>query len=128
VTPSITVSRTPTATPSISISATPSVTPSISISLTPSVTPSSSPPLTGDIVTLNFGANKTAACSEFAPTDYFCLIGGSTLCTATSLNNSDGVSCLGVASATNVADLGGGSGANARFWNGTSFGSCSTCA
>jgi hypothetical protein len=40
ITPSISISRTPSITPSISISRTPSVTPSISISRTPSVTPS----------------------------------------------------------------------------------------
>jgi hypothetical protein len=40
VTPSISISRTPSITPSISISATPSITPSISISRTPSITPS----------------------------------------------------------------------------------------
>jgi hypothetical protein len=40
VTPSISISKTPSVTPSISISATPSITPSISISKTPSVTPS----------------------------------------------------------------------------------------
>jgi hypothetical protein len=139
VTPSITVSRTPTATPSISISATPSVTPSISISLTPSVTPtisisltpsvtpSSSPPLTGDIVTLNFGANKGAACSEFSSTDYYCLVDSSGICGATALLSSDGVSCFGYAPAQSVSE-GGGPGANVRSWDGTSWtGTCSTC-
>jgi hypothetical protein len=139
VTPSITVSRTPTATPSISISATPSVTPSISISrtptvtpsisvsLTPTVTPSSSPPLTGDIVILNFGANKGTACSEFSSTDYYCLVDSSGICGATALLSSDGVSCFGYAPAQSVSE-GGGPGANVRSWNGTSWtGTCSTC-
>lgn len=108
------------------MTATPSITPSVTLSATPSVTPSTSPPPAGNIVVLAYGANKAAACSEFAPTDYFCLVGSTDLCTATGLLSSDGISCFGNASATAVSD-GVGAGSNNRLWNGTSFGSCSTC-
>jgi len=43
------------------------------------------------------------------------------------LLNSDGTSCLGVASAIWIATLGGGSGVDVRFWNGSAFGTCQTC-
>jgi hypothetical protein len=125
VTPTISISRTPsvtptaTATPSISISATPSV--------TPSITPSTSGP-SGTIVNLNFGVNKVGACSEFADFASYCLTGGGDLCSATGLRDSNGVSCLGITGAIWLADRGGGSGVNVRRWDGTSWvGACSTC-
>jgi hypothetical protein len=133
LTPTPTISRTvtPTVTPSTSEAGvstpTPTVTPTPTKTVTPSITPSASGPA-GTIITLNFGATKAGACSEFADFADYCLIGGDFLCSAgMTLRNSDGTSCLGVASAIWVADAGGGTGAQVRNWNGTSFGTCSTC-
>jgi len=66
ISPSIVVTRTPSATPSISISATPSVTPSISISVTPSLTPSisiSSTPSITPSVTPSISISRTPSIS-----------------------------------------------------------------
>jgi hypothetical protein len=118
-TPTPTISLTPT--PTRTISVTPTVTPTISVSKTPSVTPSPSSP-SGTVTLFQYGANKAAACSEFAPTAYYCLTGDTDLCTATGLLDSDGIDCFGNSSTINVSD-----GFNVRLWNGTSFGSCQTC-
>jgi hypothetical protein len=133
-TPSITVTPTATATPSISITpsvtitptmtATPSVTITPTMTATPSVTPSTSAPTSENIVELFYGASKGAACSEFAPSTFFCLVGSPNLCDATGLLDSDGLVCYGNAAATNVSE---GFGGNVRLWNGTSFGACATC-
>jgi hypothetical protein len=77
-----------------------------------------------NIVTLNYGANKTEACNEFAPSTFFCLVGSPNLCDATGLLDSDGLVCYGNAAATNVSE---GFGGNVRLWNGTSFGACTIC-
>jgi hypothetical protein len=126
-TPSISVSRTPSVTPSITptMTATPSVTITPTMTATPSVTPSTSAPTSGDIVELFYGSSNGAACSEFAPSTFFCLVGSSNLCDATGLLDSDGLVCYGNAAAVSVSE---GFGGNVRLWNGTSFpGFCSEC-
>ena len=117
-TPTPTKTVTPSKTPSITVS--PSITPSKTPSVTPSVTPSTSPPVLFPIY-LPYGEYSWEAC-EGLSSYWFCFDTENSLCTATAVYNSDGVTCYSAPAAIYFSD-----GTNVRYWNGTSFSACSLC-
>ena len=117
-TPTPTKTATPSKTPSITVS--PSLTPSKTPSVTPSVTPSTSPPVLFPIY-LPYGEYSWEAC-EGLSSYWFCFDTENSLCTATAVYNSDGVTCYSAPAAIYFSD-----GTNVRYWNGTSFSACSLC-
>jgi hypothetical protein len=71
-------------------------------------------------VYIPYGETSLEACDGLS-SYWFCLDNAS-LCSATAVYNSDGVTCYSAPAAIYLSD-----GTNVRYWNGTSFGGCSLC-